>query len=42
MREAADYREEWRPQRRVTEDRLGKVEQAVERLEAEIRAELTR
>jgi uncharacterized protein (UPF0332 family) len=40
MREAADYREEWKPQRRVTEDRLGKVESAVGRLEVEIGTEL--
>jgi uncharacterized protein (UPF0332 family) len=41
MREAADYREEWKPQRRVSEDRLAKVERAVGQLEAEIGAELT-
>jgi uncharacterized protein (UPF0332 family) len=42
MREAADYREDWRPQRRITDDRLAKVERAVGRLEAEIETELSR
>jgi uncharacterized protein (UPF0332 family) len=40
MREAADYREEWRPRCRVTQDRLAKVESVIGRLEAEIEAEL--
>ncbi len=39
MREAADYREEWRPQRRVTEDRLAKVKSALGLLEVEIGAD---
>jgi uncharacterized protein (UPF0332 family) len=40
MREAADYREEWEPQRRVTENRLAKVQSALGRLEGEIGTEL--
>lgn len=32
MRRAADYREEWKPQRFVTEDRLGKARQEILKL----------
>jgi len=40
MREAADYRVEWKPQRRVTEDRLAKLKRVVDRLEVEIETEV--
>ena len=32
MRRSADYREEWKPQRLVTEDRLGKARQEILKL----------
>jgi hypothetical protein len=39
MRRVADYREDWKPQRLVTEDRLRNVRQQVLRLVLEAEAE---
>jgi uncharacterized protein (UPF0332 family) len=40
IRRAADYREEWKPQRLVTEDRLGKARQEVLKLCQEAEAKI--
>jgi uncharacterized protein (UPF0332 family) len=42
MRRAADYREEWKPQRLVTEDRLVKARQEILKLVEEAEVGITR